>query len=171
MATYLDLANLLFPDVTKTIDDLEKEYPLRNLPEGAQVTRFAPSPTGFLHTGSLFTAFIAYTYAKQSQGVYMFRLEDTDTKRTIAGSASTSLPNSASSLTKDISLMAIKALMAHISKASVPISIRLSSNTSSPKEKPILISVAQKTFRRSEISKKPIRSSQATTAHMRETVN
>ena len=67
MATYLDLANLLFPDVTKTIDDLEKEYPLRNLPEGAQVTRFAPSPTGFLHTGSLFTAFIAYTYAKQSQ--------------------------------------------------------------------------------------------------------
>ena len=87
MATYLDLANLLFPDVTKTIDDLEKEYPLRNLPEGAQVTRFAPSPTGFLHTGSLFTAFIAYTYAKQSQGVYMFRLEDTDTKRTIAGSA------------------------------------------------------------------------------------
>ena len=64
MATYLDLANLLFPDVTKTIDDLEKEYPLRNLPEGAQVTRFAPSPTGFLHTGSLFTAFIAYTYAK-----------------------------------------------------------------------------------------------------------
>ena len=65
MATYLDLANLLFPDVTKTIDDLEKEYPLRNLPEGAQVTRFAPSPTGFLHTGSLFTAFIAYPYPTQ----------------------------------------------------------------------------------------------------------
>ncbi len=87
MATYEDLANLLFPDITETIDDLEKRYPERNLPEGAQVTRFAPSPTGFLHTGSLFTAFIAYTLAKQSNGVYFFRLEDTDTKRTIAGSA------------------------------------------------------------------------------------
>ena len=87
MATYNDLAELLFPEITKTIEDLEKEYPARELPEGAQVTRFAPSPTGFLHTGSLFTAYIAYTFAKQSQGVYMFRLEDPDTKRTIAGSA------------------------------------------------------------------------------------
>lgn len=87
MATYEDLAELLFPDVTETIEDLEKRFPERHLPEGAQVTRFAPSPTGFLHTGSLFTAFIAYTLAKQSQGVYFFRLEDTDTKRTIAGSA------------------------------------------------------------------------------------
>lgn len=52
---------------------------------GAEVTRFAPSPTGFLHTGSLFTAMIAYTIAKQSHGVYFFRLEDTNiTKRTIA---------------------------------------------------------------------------------------
>ena len=65
MATNEDLAELLFPDVTKTIEDLEREYPLRNLPEGAQVTRFAPSPTGFLHTGSLFTSMISYTYAKQ----------------------------------------------------------------------------------------------------------
>ena len=87
MATNEDLANLLFPEVTETIDDLEKRFPERHLPEGAQVTRFAPSPTGFLHTGSLFTAFIARTVAKQSGGVYFFRLEDTDTKRTIAGSA------------------------------------------------------------------------------------
>ena len=86
MATNEELAELLFPDVTKTIEDLEREYPLRNLPEGAQVTRFAPSPTGFLHTGSLFTSMISYTYAKQSGGVYYFRLEDTDTKRTIEGS-------------------------------------------------------------------------------------
>lgn len=86
MATNEELAELLFPDVTKTIDDLEKEFPPRNLPEGAQVTRFAPSPTGFLHTGSLFTSMISYTYAKQSGGVYFFRLEDTDTKRTIEGS-------------------------------------------------------------------------------------
>ena len=87
MASNYDLAELLFPDITKTIEDLESEYPLRNLPEGAQVTRFAPSPTGFLHTGSLFTSLISYTYAKQSGGVYYVRLEDTDTKRTIEGSA------------------------------------------------------------------------------------
>jgi glutamyl-tRNA synthetase len=86
MADLNDLANLLFPDVTKTIDDLEKEYPARKLPEGAEVTRFAPSPTGFLHTGSLFTSLIGYTIAKQSHGVFYFRLEDTDTKRTIEGS-------------------------------------------------------------------------------------
>ncbi len=86
MADNNDLAELLFPDVTTTIDDLEAKYPARNLPEGAQVTRFAPSPTGFLHTGSLFTSMISYTLAKQSGGVYFFRLEDTDTKRTIEGS-------------------------------------------------------------------------------------
>lgn len=87
MANYNDLAELLFPEVTLTIEDLEKKYPVRDLPANAEVTRFAPSPTGFLHTGSLFTAMIAYTIAKDTKGVYMFRLEDTDTKRTIAGSA------------------------------------------------------------------------------------
>lgn len=87
MVSTLDLANKLFPEVTETVEDLEKRYPERHLPEGAEVTRFAPSPTGFLHTGSLFTAYLAYRLAKQSQGVYFFRLEDTDTKRTIAGAA------------------------------------------------------------------------------------
>lgn len=87
MANCVDVAELLFPEVKESVDDLEKRFPSRNLKEGAEVTRFAPSPTGFLHTGSLFTAYIAYTLAKQSGGVYMFRLEDTDTKRTIAGSA------------------------------------------------------------------------------------
>ena len=86
MATNEELANLLFPDVTETIEDLEARYPSRNLPEGAQVTRFAPSPTGFLHTGSLFTSLISYTVARSSGGVYYVRLEDTDTKRTIEGS-------------------------------------------------------------------------------------
>ena len=86
MATNEDLANLLFPDVTESIEDLEARYPARDLKEGAQVTRFAPSPTGFLHTGSLFTSLISYTVAKSSGGVYFFRLEDTDTKRTIEGS-------------------------------------------------------------------------------------
>ncbi|MCI2110759.1 MAG: glutamate--tRNA ligase [Bacilli bacterium] len=86
MADLNDLAELLFPDVSETIDDLERKYPPRKLQEGAQVTRFAPSPTGFLHTGSLFTALIGYTLARRSNGVFFFRLEDTDTKRTIAGS-------------------------------------------------------------------------------------
>ena len=51
MSTYKDLAELIFPDVKLTIKDLEKRYPPRDLKEGAFVTRFAPSPTGFLHTG------------------------------------------------------------------------------------------------------------------------
>ena len=81
-----ELANLIFPDVTLTVKDLENKYPKRELPEGAMVTRFAPSPTGFLHTGSLFTSLIAWKLAKQSNGVFYIRLEDTDTKREIQGS-------------------------------------------------------------------------------------
>lgn len=86
MRTYKELADLIFPDIKDTIEDLEKRYPERNLPEGAEVTRFAPSPTGFLHTGSLFTTLVGQKIAKQSNGVFYTRLEDTDTKREIAGS-------------------------------------------------------------------------------------
>lgn len=85
MATAKELADLIFPDVKKTVKDLDKRFPPRNLPAGAEVTRFAPSPTGFLHTGSLFTARIAYKIAKQTNGVYFRRLEDTDQKREIKG--------------------------------------------------------------------------------------
>ena len=53
---YNKLAELLFPDVHETPEDMEKKYPPRNLPEGAKVTRFAPSPTGFVHFGGLFPA-------------------------------------------------------------------------------------------------------------------
>ncbi len=80
-----ELANLIFPKTSKTLNDLEKQYPARPLTSGAEVTRFAPSPTGFLHTGSLFTALIAKTCATQTNGVFYVRLEDTDTKREIAG--------------------------------------------------------------------------------------
>jgi len=80
------LANAIFPSVTLTLADLEKKYPPRKLPENAMVTRFAPSPTGFLHTGSLFASLCSWRYAKQSGGVFFCRLEDTDTKREIAGS-------------------------------------------------------------------------------------
>ena len=81
-----ELANLIFPNINRTIDDLEKEYQERNLKEGAKVTRFAPSPTGFLHTGSLFTSMIAHKLAFDSDGIFYTRLEDTDTKREIEGS-------------------------------------------------------------------------------------
>ena len=84
--TNKELAELIFPDIHESIEDLEKRYPERKLPKGAEVTRFAPSPTGFLHTGSLFTAMICQKVAKQSGGVFYVRLEDTDTKREIAGS-------------------------------------------------------------------------------------
>lgn len=87
MKTYEDLANYIFPEITETIADLEKKYPARKLPAGAEVTRFAPSPTGFLHLGSLFTSFVAYKVAKDTKGVFYFRLEDTDTKREVEGSA------------------------------------------------------------------------------------
>lgn len=86
MITNKELANIIFPDVTLTLEDLEKRYPPRHLPEGAEVTRFAPSPTGFLHTGSLFTSMICRKVASQSNGVFFVRLEDTDTKREIEGS-------------------------------------------------------------------------------------
>ena len=86
MVTNRELAELIFPDVKETIEDLEKRYPPRNLPEGAEVTRFAPSPTGFLHTGSLFMALICRKVATQTGGVFYVRLEDTDTKRFIEGS-------------------------------------------------------------------------------------
>ncbi len=80
------LAELIFPNIHTTIDDLEKRYPKRELAEGAIVDRFAPSPTGFLHSGSLFTAMICHKFAKQTGGVFMLRLEDTDSKREVAGS-------------------------------------------------------------------------------------
>lgn len=86
MVTYKDLAEFIFPDVKDTIEDLEKKYPPRTLPEGAEVTRFAPSPTGFLHLGSLFTSLVAFKVAKDTQGVFYIRLEDTDTKREVSGS-------------------------------------------------------------------------------------
>ena len=78
-----EMAQLLFPDITKTPDDYEKEYPNRDLPEGAKVTRFAPSPTGFLHIGSLFAAFVSQRAAKAADGVFYLRIEDTDKKREV----------------------------------------------------------------------------------------
>lgn len=84
-----ELAKLMCPNVKMTIEDLEKKYPPRNLKEGAKVTRFAPSPTGFLHTGSLFASFVASKIAHDSDGIFYLRIEDTDTKREVKGSVDT----------------------------------------------------------------------------------
>ena len=81
--TNKDLANLLFPNVTKTIEDYEKIYPERQLKEGAIVSRFAPSPTGRVHIGNLFASFVPEVFARQTDGVFILRIEDTDAKRAI----------------------------------------------------------------------------------------
>ncbi len=81
------LAELLFPNVTETPEECEARFPKRELPEGAKVTRFAPSPTGFLHFGGLFPTTVGERLAHQSGGVFFLRIEDTDAKREVEGAA------------------------------------------------------------------------------------
>ncbi len=81
------LADLLFPNVTMTPEELENKYPQRDLPEGAKVTRFAPSPTGFVHFGGMFPVTVGERLAHQSGGVFYLRIEDTDAKREVEGAA------------------------------------------------------------------------------------
>lgn len=78
----LAMADLLFGNISKTPQDYEAMYPARDIKEGARVTRFAPSPTGFLHFGSLFAAFVAAKTAGED-GVFYLRIEDTDKKREV----------------------------------------------------------------------------------------
>ncbi len=85
MDTQKKLAELLFPHITETPADMEAKFPERNLKEGARVTRLAPSPTGFLHFGNLFTGTVAYRTAKVTDGVFFVRVEDTDQKRKVEG--------------------------------------------------------------------------------------
>lgn len=87
MTALQELADLLFPNVTETPEDCEQRYPARQLPEGARVVRIAPSPTGYLHLGVLFTATVNFLTAQASKGVFYFRLEDTDKKREVDGGA------------------------------------------------------------------------------------
>ena len=81
------LAQLLFGDLTLTEEGIAKRYPQRELPEGAKVTRFGPSPTGFVHFGGLFPVFVSERLAHQSGGVFYLRIEDTDAKREVEGAA------------------------------------------------------------------------------------
>ncbi len=81
----IKLADVLFPSVTATPEEIEARYPSRNLPEGAVVSRMAPSPTGFIHLGHLVQGLISERMAHQSGGVLFLRIEDTDAKREVAG--------------------------------------------------------------------------------------
>ncbi len=83
---YKKLAEILFPDIKEDIAYYENEFPERKLPAGAKVTRLAPSPTGFIHLGNLYGAFVDERLAHQSGGVFMLRIEDTDEKRKVEGS-------------------------------------------------------------------------------------
>lgn len=94
------LAELLFPDIKETPEYYASKYPDRNLPKGAQVTRFAPSPTGFLHIGGLFAAFVSERAAHTTDGLFYLRIEDTDKKREVE--------NGVSGIVKGISDFGIK---------------------------------------------------------------
>ena len=83
--TNQELADLIFPNITKTPSDYENLYPKRDLGEGAKVVRFAPSPTGFMHIGNMMSATINYVLAKSSNGIFFLRNEDTDQARSVDG--------------------------------------------------------------------------------------
>lgn len=83
------LAEKLFPHITKTPEDILAQYPARQLPEGAKVTRMGPSPTGFMHLGNLYGALVDERLAHQSGGVFYLRIEDTDKKREVEGGVQT----------------------------------------------------------------------------------
>ena len=84
-----ELANLIYGDITATPDDYEQKYPARNLQSGAKVTRLGPSPTGFIHLGNLYGAFVDERLAHQSNGKFYLRIEDTDDKRYVENAVET----------------------------------------------------------------------------------
>ena len=86
---YFELAELLFPDVTETPEDMEQKFPPRVLPEGAVISRAAPSPTGFVHLGNLVQGLTSERMSHQSGGVMFLRVEDTDAKREVPGAVET----------------------------------------------------------------------------------
>ncbi|MCQ2547508.1 MAG: glutamate--tRNA ligase [Clostridia bacterium] len=85
----MELSNILFPNLNKTVDDVLAQYPARTLKEGAKVTRLGPSPTGFIHLGNLYGAFVDERLAHQSGGTFYLRIEDTDDKRYVEGAVET----------------------------------------------------------------------------------
>ncbi len=83
------LADILFPEVTQTPEYYEEKYPYRKLSKKAQVTRMAPSPTGFIHLGNLYSALADERIAHRNGGVFYLRIEDTDAKRKVEGAVDT----------------------------------------------------------------------------------
>ncbi len=81
--TNKELADLILPNINKSIEDLRREYPKRDLKDGAMVTRVAPSPTGYFHIGGMYQALIDSTIARNTNGVFYVRIEDTDSKRKV----------------------------------------------------------------------------------------
>lgn len=84
-----ELANLLFPNIVTTREEMEQRFPERRMEQGANVTRIGPSPTGFVHLGNLYNAIIGERLAHQSDGIFYLRIEDTDDKREVPGAVST----------------------------------------------------------------------------------
>ena len=80
MVTRKEIADTIFPEVIETIQDLEKKYPSRANPI---CSRYAPSPTGFVHIGNIYAAFVERKFAKQNRGTFFLRIEDTDQKREV----------------------------------------------------------------------------------------
>ncbi|MDD5824013.1 MAG: glutamate--tRNA ligase family protein [Firmicutes bacterium] len=87
--TNKELSELIYSEITATPEDYEAQYPARELPEGAKVTRLGPSPTGFIHLGNLYGAFVDERLAHQSGGVFYLRIEDTDDKRFVENAVET----------------------------------------------------------------------------------
>ncbi len=86
---YAELSELIYPSLPHTAEEYEAMYPARDLPEGAMVTRLGPSPTGFIHLGNLYGAFVDERLAHQSGGVFFLRIEDTDDKRYVENAVET----------------------------------------------------------------------------------
>ncbi len=82
----IELSKLLFSDVTESVEDILKRYPKRKLPVGSLALRFAPSPTGFVHIGSIYMALINEKLVRQNSGVFILRIEDTDKVREVSNS-------------------------------------------------------------------------------------
>ena len=82
--TNKDLADLIFPNLEHDVDYYESLYPERELKEGEKVTRFAPSPTGYMHIGNFMSALVDYSIAKSSNGIFFLRNEDTDKAREVS---------------------------------------------------------------------------------------
>ena len=81
------IVNYIFKDLKLTEEEIINRYPRRNLPEGVKVTRFAPSPTGYIHIGNIYSGLIDERMAHQSNGIFYLRIEDTDKKREVEGGA------------------------------------------------------------------------------------